>query len=212
MENPVMILGAKGLGKVAYDIFKSNETIMYCFLDDDKALQGTAIGEILVSSFIEDKEYLKHLGKKCEVFVATDDNRLRKSLIKMLIEDFKVMPINALHPRAYISDSASIGHGNLFAAQVSIGSFATVGNHCIFNAGAVVEYETQIGDFVQVGAKAVINTGVTIGESAFIGAGAVVIAGIKIGKNARIGAGSVVLADVPDGKTVFGVPAKIVEK
>jgi len=31
MENPVMILGAGGLGAVALDIFKTNNVVVYAF-------------------------------------------------------------------------------------------------------------------------------------------------------------------------------------
>ncbi len=212
MENPVIILGAKGLGKVALDIFKQNNVIVYCFLDDDPKLRGKEVQEVLVTGKTDEEEYLKVIGEKCEVFIATDDNRERKSLAKMLMEEYKKMPINAIHPSSVTEASASIGHGNMIAAGVYLGSFAILGNHCILNARAIVDYDAQLADFVQIGAGSIINSGVIIGESAFIGSGVTVVSGIKIGKNTRVGAGSLVIADVPDNTTVFGVPAQKVAK
>jgi sugar O-acyltransferase (sialic acid O-acetyltransferase NeuD family) len=212
MENPVVIFGAKGLGKVALDIFKQNGVMVYGFLDDDAKLHGQEIQEVPVLGSTDNEEVLKVLAASCEAFLATDDNRERKALAKMLVEGYKKMPVNAIHPSAIIEASASLGHGNLLAAGSYLGSFATLGNHCILNARAVVDYDAQLGHFVQVGAGSTIGPGAVVAEGAFIGSGATVVAGIRVGKNARVGAGSLVIADVPDNTTVFGVPAQKVAK
>ena len=211
MENPIIIFGAKGLGKVALDIFKSNGVVIYGFLDDDKNLQGQEIDEVLVMSNTEDEAYLKILGKKCEAFIALDDNRLKKSLVKNLVEHYKTMPVNAIHKSALVADTAILGHGNLLAAGAIVNSFAKIGNHCILNSKALVDYEAELGDFVQVGAGAMVGAGAKIGESTFLGAGVIVVSGIIIGKNARVGAGSLVMQNVADNETVFGVPAQKVK-
>ncbi|MCS7019270.1 MAG: NeuD/PglB/VioB family sugar acetyltransferase [Cytophagales bacterium] len=208
MENPVIILGASGLGRVAVDIFQSNDIMVYCLLDDDPSLHGKEIGAVAIVGTTDNEEYLRIIGEKCEAFVATDDNRLRKSLVKMLAEKRKKMPVNAIHKQAFIEPSASIGHGNLIAMQAAVGSAVQIGNHCIIHAGAIIDYEAVISDFVQIGAGSVVNSKVTIKEGAFIGSGVTIVSGVTIGKKARIGAGSVVIADVADGETVFGVPAK----
>ena len=59
MINPVVIFGAKGLGKTALDIFKSNDVVVYCFLDDDVSLHGTEIEEVSVLGATDDDGYLK---------------------------------------------------------------------------------------------------------------------------------------------------------
>ncbi len=212
MENPVIIFGAKGLGRVALDIFQSNGVVVYGFLDDDKALHGTEILDVSVLGNTDDDGFLKLIGKKCEAFVATDDNKLRASQVKLLLERRKVMPVNAIHSLAYIAPSAAISHGSLISAGVIINSGATVGNHCILHVNSVVEYETKIGDLVQIGTGSQIGSNVTIEEGAFIGSGVTVVAGITIGKNARVGAGSVVIENVKAGATVFGNPARPIER
>lgn len=211
MDKPVIIFGAKGIGTAALEIFKSNQVVVYGFLDDAKDLHGTEIAEVPVLGDTEDHGFLKLIGQKTEAFVATDDNALRKKQVKKLMDSRKVMPTNAIHQAAIISDSAAIGHGNFINARVTIGSDATVGQHCILHSGAIIEHGAKLDDFVQVGAGATINSGVTIGKEAFIGTGAVIVSGVKIGKKARIGAGSVVVADVADGATVFGNPATPIE-
>lgn len=208
MENPVIIFGANGLGVCALDIFQENNITVYAFLDDAENLHDTEINFTPVLGRTDDVKFLKLIGKKCEAFVATDDNSLRKGITEMLLTKRKVMPVNAVHPHAYLATSASIGSGNLVQAGVIINSQVTIANHCIFNTQATIDYGAEIQDFVQIGTGAVINAHVVIEEGAFIGSGVLIVSGVKIGKNARVGAGSVVLQDVPEGKTVFGNPAK----
>ncbi len=208
MDKPVIIFGAKGLGKVALEIFRSNNIEVYCFLDDDKSLHGTEIDEISVLGETSDGGFLKYIGKKCGAFVAIDETKYRESVVKMIVDKRKEMPMNAVHNEAYLSEKATIGHGNMINAGAVVNTGSKLGNHCVVHAKAVVDYDAVLGDFVHVGAGSNINSGVEIGKSSFIGPGVTIISGVKIGKNANIGAGSVVIKDVKDGEMVFGNPAK----
>lgn len=195
------------MGTAALDIFNSNSVMVYCFLDDSGKLQQQEVNNVAVMSSTEDSEFLKLIGNKCDVFVAVEDAAARKGLIKMLKDEYKVVPVNAIHRFSAVSEHAWLGHGNLIAAGAVVNNNAKVGNYCLIQSRAVVDANAEIGDFAQVGTGAVINSEVVIGEGAFIGSGAVVVSGVKIGKNARVGAGSVVVADVPAKATVFGNPA-----
>ncbi|QMU30059.1 NeuD/PglB/VioB family sugar acetyltransferase [Adhaeribacter radiodurans] len=208
MENPVIILGAQKLGVVALDIFQSNNVIVYCFLDDEVKLHQTEVNGITIMGTTDDPEFLKILGKKCEVFVAAEETATRKSLINLLKEEYQAIPVNAIHKFTSVSEHAWLGHGNLINAGVVINANARINNNCIINSNALVDSGAQIADFVQIGAGAIISADVEVEESAFIGAGAVVVAGIKIGKKGRVGAGAVVVANVPANQTVFGNPAQ----
>lgn len=211
MENPVIIFGANYLGRAAREIFDRNGNVVYCFLDDNKQLHGTEIDTVTVLGSTDDDGYLKLIGKKCEAFVAVDDNKVRKALVRMLHEVRKMQPVNAVHPATTLASSAAIGHGNFVDAGVQVGAGAVIGNHCLIHANAVLAAETQVGDFVQIGAGSIINTGVVIEAEAFIGSGVIIVSGATIGKGARIGAGSVVISPVKAGETVFGNPAATVK-
>jgi len=207
MENPVIILGANPLGRQAKEILESNGNVVYGFLDDNKQLHNTEIDNVAVLGSTDDDGFLKLIGKKCEAFVAIDDNRLRKSAVKLLNEVRKVQPVNAIHSKATISKRAEIGHGNYIDIDVTIAPGAKVGAHCILHAKATIGVEASIGNFVQIGSGAQINQNVKIEDEVFIGAGVVIVAGVTIGKGARVGAGSVVVASVNANQTVFGNPA-----
>ncbi|HEX7015908.1 MAG TPA: NeuD/PglB/VioB family sugar acetyltransferase [Cyclobacteriaceae bacterium] len=211
MDNPVMIFGATALGRQARLIFEENGNTVYGFLDDDKSRHGAEIDGVSILGAMDDDGFLKFIGRKCEAFVAVDDNTLRKSLVRMLHEKRHVQPVNCIHKTAIIPDVASIGHGNLIDMGVMMGAGASLGSHCLVHAGAVVAPEASLGDFVQVGLGARINSNVTIEDEVFIGSGAVLVAGITIGKGARIGAGSIVIQPVAAGETVFGNPAEVVK-
>ena len=207
MENPVIIIGAGSLGIQALDIFESNGVVVYGFLDDNKELHGTEVGEVSVLGSTDDAGFTKLIGQKCEAFIAIGERVIREQIVEMLNDRRKTMPVNAIHPRASVSQMATIGHGNFIGANSVIDAQATLGNHCTVESGSVLQTKVKTGDYVTIGAGAVVGNNVTIEDNAFIGTGVRVIAGVTIGKNARVGAGSVVMQDVAAGKTVFGNPA-----
>jgi sugar O-acyltransferase (sialic acid O-acetyltransferase NeuD family) len=211
MDNPVLIFGANFLGRAAKEIFESNSNVVYGFLDDNKTLHNTEIDDVQVLGSTDDDGFLKLIGKKCEAFVAVDDNKLRKNIVKMIQEVRHVQPVNSIHSNAIIAKTASIGHGNFIDVGVKVCAGAVVSNHCILNAGVIIGAEAKVSDFAQVGAGSIINPGVVVEEEVFIGSGVTVVSGITIGKGARVGAGSVVIAPVKAGETVFGNPAQKVK-
>ena len=208
MENPVIIFGANYLGRTAKEIFEVNGNVVYGFLDDNKALHNKELDETVVLGSTDDDGFLKLIGKKCEAFVAVDDNRLRKGLVKMLQEVRHVQPVNAVHKNALISKYVELGHGNFVDQDVKIGVGAKVASYCLLHCGCIIGAEVALGNFVQVGSGSIVSSGTTIEEEVFIGAGVTVVSGITIGKGARVGAGSVVVAPVKAGETVFGNPAQ----
>ena len=209
MNKPVIILGAGRIGQAALDIFVSNGVIIYCFLDDDESLHGTEINDISVLGSMDDDKLLSELGQKAEAFIATDENKLRASIVEML-EDLKVMPINAIHDTAQISKNAHIGNGNFIDAGAIINSGAKISNHTLLMSGCIIDHDAHVGDYAQVGIGSMIGADVDIGRSTFIGSGVTIVPGVTIGKNTRLGAGSVVIESIKDNATVFGNPATIV--
>lgn len=210
MENPVIIFGANALGRAAREIFETNEVVVYGYLDDNKKLHNTQVDEITILGDTDNDGFLKLIGKKCEAFVAVDDNKLRKSIVKTIQEVRHVQPVNAIHAKATISEKATIGHGNFIDFNAYLAPGSKIGSHCLIHAKAFIGVETNVGDFVQVGAGSNINPGVTIEDEVFIGSGVTIVSGVTVGKGARIGAGSVVVAPVKAGETVFGNPAKAI--
>lgn len=211
MQNPVIIIGAGGIGKAALDIFNSNDVVVFGFLDDNAKLHGEVINEVTVLGSADEDKFLNIIGKTCEAFIAIDENEYRKRIVKLLNDERKVQPMNAVHRRAYVSENAHIGYGNFVNSGATVGTEAHLGNHCIIHSNAVIDFGAHLGDYVQIGAGSIINSSVIIDNEAFVGSGVTIVSGVKIGKKARVGAGSVVVTDVEDGETVFGNPAKKID-
>lgn len=212
MNNPVLIIGANKLGKLALDSFSSNDVLVYGFLDDDQKLHNTEIAEVVVLGDSSDDSFFGIIGKKTDVFVALEHKTAKEKTIKLIKEKQKTMPVNAVHKNAVISEEAQIGHGILVAAGAVVNFGAKLDNYAVVNSNAVIEPNAEVGEFVEIGAGAIISSDVIIEKGAFIGSGAIIVSGITVGKNARVGAGSVVIENVKDGATVFGNPAKEVGK
>jgi sugar O-acyltransferase (sialic acid O-acetyltransferase NeuD family) len=212
MENPVIIFGAGNIGRLALDIFNSNNVLTYGFLDDNKALHNTEISETMVLGDPFDDGFLKFIGNKTEAFVAVDNKVLKTKIVEMLLDRRKTMPVNAIHASATVSEDAEIGHGILIGPGAIINPGTKIGNHVLIQSRAVVEVGCTIGEYTEIGTGAIINADVEVGEGAFIGTGAVLVGSIKIGKNARVGAGSVVIDHVKENDTVFGNPAKSIKQ
>lgn len=211
MINPVIIFGTGPMGHHAMEIFESNGVTIYGFLEEDASRHGTELNSISILGKPDDDGFLKLIGKKCDAFVASDDNAYRKSMVKMLNERRQAQPVNAVHKRAVLGVSVSLGHGNMINSGAIVEGGATIGQHCVIHSNAVVGSMSKLGDYVQVGIGSIINSNVEISDEAFIGSGVTIVANVKIGKKARIGAGSVVIASVKDGETVFGNPAQVVK-
>ena len=207
MEKPVIIFGASVIAKDALDIFNSNSIVVYGFLDDEEENHGKEINTVSILGSTDDHGFTKLIGQKCEAFVATDDNELRKEYVDYLKDTRKVMPMNAVHQTATISGSFAIGHGNFINTGAILSNDGKMGDHNVINSRVTIEQEVEIKNFVQIGAGTIVNSKTKIEDEVFIGSGVTIVSGVKIGKGARIGAGSVVVGDVEAGKTVFGNPA-----
>lgn len=208
MENPVIIFGAGALGRAAKEIFETNGVVVYGFLDDDKRLHNTEVDEIMVLGETTDETFLNLIGKKCEAFIALDDNRVRKSIVKAINEARKKQPVNAIHARSHISAKAILGHGNHVDVDVVISPGAIIGSHNILHPRTTIGVQAQIGNFVQLGVGCIVSPDVVIEDDVFVGSGVTIVSGVKVGKGARIGAGSVVVNSIEPGETVFGNPAQ----
>ncbi len=211
MDKPIMILGAGNLALAAIEIFEENKNVVYGVLDDRKEMQGKEYGDVAVLGTTEDNELFDLMGKKCEAFISTDDNLLKKDFVKRLSKSNKTMPVNAIHKTALISSHAHLGHGNFINQSVILASGSEIGSHNILHSGVSIGLSAKLGSYIQSGQGVVIGDEVVIEDEVFIGTGAVIVPGLTLGKGCRIGAGSVVVENVRSGTTVFGNPAKKVQ-
>jgi sugar O-acyltransferase (sialic acid O-acetyltransferase NeuD family) len=113
-----------------------------------------------------------------------------------------------IHPRAWISPTATIGEGTVVMAGAVVNAGAAIGPQAIVNSRVVVEHDVRIGAFAQLAPGVTIGGGASIGEGTVVGLGAMVRDHIAIGDGVTVAMGAVVVDDVADGQSVFGVPAR----
>ena len=108
----------------------------------------------------------------------------------------------AIHPTAFIEDSASLADGVQVFPLAYVGTEVTAGFGTIINTGAIVSHDCQLGETVNLSPGATLAGGVRVGEGTLIGMRATVNLNVQIGTNALIGNGATVKADVPNGGVV----------
>lgn len=195
------LFGASGHAKVIVDILKSSGINVKGFFDDDLSKQRLEGVEVLGVT-----EAHNEFHNPC--IISIGDNEIRKKVVEKLQ---KAMYYTAIHNRAIVAGTESIGEGTVIMAGAVINPSTKIGKHCIINTSASVDHDCDIKDFVHIAPNATLCGGITVGEGALIGSGATVIPNVSIGKWATIGAGTVVISDIPDYATVVGNPGRILK-
>lgn len=206
MNMDVLIIGAGGHGKVVLDILRAaGDVNPVGFIDADASLAGTTVAGLEV---LGGPNLLPKLRKKySHAIVAIGDNRARRRYAAAAREaGFEL--INAIHPAASVSRSATMGKNVVVSAGAVICTEAQVADSVIINTSAVVDHECVVGEAAHICPGALLAGRVRVGEEAFVGLGAKVIQCLCVGEHAIVGAGAVVIADVPDHLTVVGIPAR----
>lgn len=118
---------------------------------------------------------------------------------------YQLQPL--IHPTAWVSPSASLGHGTVVLANAVVQTNATIGEGTILNTSCSVDHDVHLAAGVHICPGARLAGGVHVGSRSWIGIGACVIQKARIGADVTIGAGAAVVQDLPDGITAVGVPA-----
>ena len=209
----VVGIGAGGHAKVVIDILRlTGEWEVVGLLDPDQRLWGEKVLGVRV---LGDDDLLPELRNQgvTHVFVglgAIGDTGQRRRAYQMA-RDAGYQMAQAVHPRATVAESATLGHGATVMAGAVINPSAQVGDNVVVNTGAVIEHDCVLADHSHIATGARLAGGVHVGEGSHVGVGASVRQGISIGCGSIVGAGAAVVKDVPDNVVVAGVPARILE-
>ena len=210
MSIPVIGLGAGGHAKVVLEIIRLGRRYdPVGFLEADQSRWG---GNLMGVPILGGDQLLTEMKDRRvnHFFVGlggVTDLGPRKRLFEAALA-VGLEPVQAVHPKAVVSESAELGNGATVMAGAVINSGAVVGENVIVNTRAVVEHDCLIGDHAHIAPGATLLGWVKVGREAHVGAGAVVRERTSIGDRALVGAGAVVVKDVPDNTVVAGNPAR----
>lgn len=209
-ENPVVIYGASGHGKVIADIVEKSGKTVLAFVDDNKTLWDKSFCGYPVW---RGRSHLFEYAKKeaFSVIIGIGDNHRRREIMKTL-ESAEICFNTAIHPSAQPGNDVNIGEGTVIMANSVINPGARVGRHCIVNTGVTIDHDCIIGDFVHISPGAHLGGSVRVDHSSWIGLGASIINNIYIGEHTIIGAGSVVIRNVDPYTVAAGNPAVFLRK
>ena len=136
MNHNLLILGAGGHGRVIREVAEAiGQFDKIDFLDDNRECEVARGVCADLKKFAYDYRY---------AFAAIGLNPLRMQWLEEMKEQGFTIPV-LIHPRAYVSPSASIGPGTIVEAQAIVNTRAVVQDGCIIDAGAIVDHDTCIG-------------------------------------------------------------------
>ncbi len=210
MSKPLIAVGASGHQKDVSFILEDlrEKWSLVGILDDDPALEGTAIGNALVlGPTTRWVDYADHW-----FVVAIGNPRVRARVVKHMDGASPPRFATLAHARSSLSRNASLGPGCMIGPFASVSAGASIGSHSIVNAGATIAHEAKIGHFVTIAPQAAISGNVTLEDGVEVGTGALIRQGVRIGRGAMVGMGAVVLSDVPAKTCVVGNPARVLRQ
>ena len=204
----LLVMGAGGHAKVvAESAIACLPSIELAFIDARYPELSTVLGWPVIGL---DSDVPSFLNEYPHIVVALGDNRLRAHRIAGLKNvGFELATV--IHPRAWVSPTATIGCGTVIFAGAVINSGACLGEGCIVNTGATIDHDCNLGHGVHVSPGAHLGGGTIVGDRTWIGIGAAVCHCLDIGSDVVVGAGAAVVGNLPSSVKATGVPARIVE-
>ena len=92
------------------------------------------------------------------VIVSIGNNEVRRELIHR-IQGVCAPLVSLVHPRCFVSPSATIGIGSIVLPGALIHSNASVGAGCIISIGALIDHDAVVEDFSHINTGAIVGAG-----------------------------------------------------
>jgi len=143
----LLIIGAGGHGQVVAECAEACGYEKIDFLDDNYA---DAVGGIDQLEEVVDK----YNG----VIVSIGNNDIRHDLI-IRLQNINTPLITLIHPRAYISPTATIGSGSIVLPNAVIHTNASIGTGCIISIGTLIDHDAVVEDFSHINTGAIVGAG-----------------------------------------------------
>lgn len=202
MTNKIILIGAGGHSKACIDVIIAEGKFKIAGLVAPEHGSSTELLDIPLIGKDEDLETLRNDYQYAFITVGQIKSPVvRTTLYHRLKALGFILPI-IVSPRAYVSNSATLGEGTIVMHGAVVNADATIGNNCIINSQSLVEHDAVIKDHCHIAPGAIVNGGVVVGAKSFIGSGAVTRQYINIGSECIIGAGMYLSHDLGSGEVI----------
>lgn len=210
------IVGAGGFGREVVPLVRemltsvSESEVQIVFVDDNQSEKN-----INGFSVIDTNEFFSMDGEKFfNITIANSKVRqeIAERFIAAGIKPFSISAMNSIS----LSHNV-VGEGAVFCPFTTVTANAKIGKFFHANIYSYIAHDCVIGDYVTFAPNVQCNGSVVIEDHAYIGTGAMIRQGtperpLVIGEGAVVGMGSVVTKSVAPYTTVFGNPAKPLNK
>jgi sugar O-acyltransferase (sialic acid O-acetyltransferase NeuD family) len=206
----IAILGASGHGLVTLEAALAQGYEVAGFLDSFKPVGLEVLGHRVIGH----PDQLPALMREHHFSggILAVSNNLTRSIVaekvRQLAPDFKFATV--VHPRAWVSPSATLGPGTLVLTGAIIHACCQVGEQVIVNTKVSLDHESKLGAFASLLPGVTTGGDVQVGDYSCVCAGSTLSHQIVIGRHTVVGAGSLVLRNLPDEVIAFGVPARVI--
>lgn len=197
--NPVLILGAGGLGRELFWWAQDAGLTPVGFIDDNPDALNAYRDYAPVIGSVTDAPLT------APVLCGIGRNPIRQRCVRTLLERGAAFT-SCIHPQAKVCH-ATLGTGAIVAPFAFIGADAVIGDFAFLQTGAVLGHDVIAGDFLRMDTTAFVGGFSRLGDNVTLHTGAKVMPGKHLGHNTVLGAGAVLLNNLPAGATAFGNPA-----
>lgn len=204
-----VIIGAGEYSQVVREVIEIEGKYRIAgYVDDDETTWGKEIGGIPVLGGSKILEELpdRGIGK---FIVSVGAPVFRKRLFEKA-EQAGLDPINAVHPRAFISRKAILGAGCVIEAFAVVSVNCKVGKGTFITQCSSLSHDCQLGEFCHLAPGSHLGGSVNVGRGALVGVGVSVTPHVAIGENTIITPGSSVDGNVPANVVVEGCPGRVI--
>lgn len=209
-DAPFVIVGAGGLGRELLGwIAGCGEPTRARYRVQAFVTEQAADGETCHGLPVRRPE---HFGDERPRYVIAIADPAAKRRIAKALDALGWVAETFVHDSANVGLNAVIGPGTVICPCCRISTDSRIGAHVLVNSSCGVGHDAVVGDYGSLLGNVAINGHVVVGEGVLFGAGSMVHPGKQVGAWATVGLGSVVLRRVPPGATVFGNPARVIDR